>query len=448
MKTKNKTLALVEIAIVLCSVLLVATLSAVAAEQTTPKVSASTITTTSEDDFILEIYGNANEDDCIDMRDYTYAARIICWLEDETTFADANYDGRISVADMTQIGLIILGRESELTFVDDLENIVTVKKPIERIVVFQARNVERMRAIHGDDKIVGVCEETLKRERFFPEFSDYPSVGSIMFPDYEAILELQPDMVILQTISIADDVQDTIEELDPNIAVFRISTDITLEDIAILRTRKVGYILDKEGAAEEFIDFYEEYMNAIKDKVEGISEDERPKVFYETYYPYFTGGEGTLPNEVIVAAGGNNIFSDFGFPWIGPWPGWGEVSAEEVVERNPEVIVRCEYYDGYATDDTTAVSVLREEIMSRPELVAVPAVEDERVYIFSNVILGEGPGGSATFLGVGYMAKLLHPELFTDLDPQAMHQEYLDRFQRIDFDVYEQGVFVYPEEPI
>ena len=58
MKTKTKKLALAEIAIVLCSVFLVATLPAIASEQTTQEVSA--ITTASEDDFILEIYGNAN----------------------------------------------------------------------------------------------------------------------------------------------------------------------------------------------------------------------------------------------------------------------------------------------------------------------------------------------------------------------------------------------------
>ncbi|MCK4736077.1 MAG: hypothetical protein KAT65_26720, partial [Methanophagales archaeon] len=81
MKTKNKMLAMLEIAIVLCSVFLVA-LPCIAADQKqeTQKVSASEVTTTaSEDDFVLEIYGNANEDECIDMRDYTYAARIICW---------------------------------------------------------------------------------------------------------------------------------------------------------------------------------------------------------------------------------------------------------------------------------------------------------------------------------------------------------------------------------
>jgi hypothetical protein len=64
MKTKNKVLALLEIAIVLCSVFLAA-IPAIAADQnqTMQKMTASTITTASEDDYVLGIYGNANEDD-------------------------------------------------------------------------------------------------------------------------------------------------------------------------------------------------------------------------------------------------------------------------------------------------------------------------------------------------------------------------------------------------
>ncbi|MCK4732556.1 MAG: hypothetical protein KAT65_08860, partial [Methanophagales archaeon] len=72
---KRKTLALLEIAIVLCSVLLV-TLPGIAADQTAQKASASEITTASEDDYVLDIYGNANEDDTIDMRDLTYVKLI------------------------------------------------------------------------------------------------------------------------------------------------------------------------------------------------------------------------------------------------------------------------------------------------------------------------------------------------------------------------------------
>jgi hypothetical protein len=113
MKTKNKILALLEIAVVLCSVFLVA-LPAIAAEQTTQEVSASTITTASEDDFVLDyIYGNANEDDTIDVRDTTYIKLAIFGKKPETKLADANYDGNVSMLDVGQTKLIILGKEKE-----------------------------------------------------------------------------------------------------------------------------------------------------------------------------------------------------------------------------------------------------------------------------------------------------------------------------------------------
>jgi iron complex transport system substrate-binding protein len=43
------------------------------------------------------------------------------------------------------------------------------------------------------------------------------------------------------------------------------------------------------------------------------------------------------------------------------------------------------------------------------------------------------------------MAKWFHPELFGDLDPKAIHQQYLTDFMGIDYDLNEHGVFAYPE---
>jgi iron complex transport system substrate-binding protein len=130
-------------AIVLCSVLLVA--------------SSGIGIATAQEDETLDIYGNANEDDTIDMRDFTYTARIILGLEDETTLADADYGGDVNVGDMTQIGLIILGRENELTLVDSADRIVTVNKPVERVVVDMPAAVEAIKALGAADKVVGRC---------------------------------------------------------------------------------------------------------------------------------------------------------------------------------------------------------------------------------------------------------------------------------------------------
>ena len=44
----------------------------------------------------------------------------------------------------------------------------------------------------------------------------------------------------------------------------------------------------------------------------------------------------------------------------------------------------------------------------------------------------------------GYCAKWFHPDLFEEFDPEASHQEYVDRFlTNIDYDV-KKGAFVYP----
>lgn len=82
--------------------------------------------------------------------------------------------------------------------------------------------------------------------------------------------------------------------------------------------------------------------------------------------------------------------------------------------------------------------------MSRPELGGVEAVKTEKVYIrYAHL-----HGSLHQPVGYVYMAKWFHPHLFEDLDPQAIHQELIDRFcPGLDFDVYKHGVFVYhPEE--
>jgi len=114
-----------------------------------------------------------------------------------------------------------------------------------------------------------------------------------------------------------------------------------------------------------------------------------------------------------------------------------------VVKQNPEIIVRRVITDecGYAIDDTTEYSDIRDEIMSRPILAHVDAVEDKSVYIIHIDIFG----GFNHLSGIAYLAKWFHPELFSDLDPQAIHQKFLTEFQGLDYDLDEHGVFVYPE---
>ncbi|MEA1906404.1 MAG: ABC transporter substrate-binding protein, partial [Euryarchaeota archaeon] len=50
-------------------------------------------------DYTLEIFGNANEDDTINMQDVTYTELIILEYRDKTELSDAKYDGKINMQD-------------------------------------------------------------------------------------------------------------------------------------------------------------------------------------------------------------------------------------------------------------------------------------------------------------------------------------------------------------
>ncbi len=385
----------------------------------------------------LEIYGNANEDDTIDMCDFTYTARIICGLEEETDLADANYDGEIDVGDMTQIGLIILGRESELTLVDSADRTVTAREPLNRVVVFNHGMFVTMRSIKATDNVVGVCERLMSQYgTLFPEVRDYPTAGWFREPDYEAVLSLNPDAVFLGGKDLifggSEEIIEQFKQINPSITV--VCFDCDNPSYYVEEVRKSGYLFGKREEAEEFIEFYEKYTNVIEERVDKIAEQDKPKVYVELpHKQYQTVGAGTSCHNMIVYAGGDNIFSDLS--------GSIDIDPEEVIKRNPEIIVKGEKSPGYNLDDPTILIKTRDEIMKRSGLTDVAAVKNESVYIF--------PYGFVCtpthFICTAYLAKWFHPELFEDLNPKAIHQEYLTRFLEVDYDLDEHGVFVYPE---
>jgi iron complex transport system substrate-binding protein len=377
----------------------------------------------------LEIYGNANEDDTIDMRDLTYVKLVFFGKKPETELADAKYDGKINPLDFIQIKLIIVGKEKELTVVDVAGRDVTIYKPVKRIIPLTTYSGEIIRMFGEQDKIVGVCSAIAEHPIYFPKLSELPSVGGT-YPDYEVILRLNPDLVTAWAYGVEGHAEKLL-----GIPV----VGLTLYKPEILRENldKLGYIIDKEDKAVYYTnEFHDKYIDLIKAQIEGVSEEKRPKVYVESSSgAYKTYGSKSGAQQLIDIAGGKNIFADFEkIPKADP---------EEVVERNPDIIIKqIPVTDaGYDMDDPSKMKALRDELMNRPELANVNAVKNERVYI-----MDKDPWYGPDYpIAVAYMAKWFHPDLFGDLDPKAIHQEWLTEFQRLDYDLDKHGVFVYPE---
>jgi iron complex transport system substrate-binding protein len=448
---KNKVLTLVEIAILLCSVFLVA--PALAADQTTQKVSASTVTAASEiyEPGPLDVFGNANEDNTIDMRDTTYIKLVIFGKKPRTDLADANYDGKVSMLDVGQTKLIILGKEKKLTYIDILGEAETVNKPIKRLANLGWAGLDLARSLDAMDiQLPVVGWDRSSQPICYPEFSKWPVVGyTVDNCDFEYVLSLHPDAVqtnIERSSSAVDGLETkrVFQEKFQGIPLI----SLNMREIGYISrtTRTYGYIIDRKDEAEEFVDWWEGYYNLFKSRTEGLSEDERPRVYVELWRPYLTPGSGNRFGQPILLAGGYNIVDQIVGPDDPEYVKNFQVDPEWVIEQNPEFIFKDEYKPygetSYETDNPTVFAAARQKILDRPELANVDTVKNKRVYIIYNDLLTI-PGLS--IIGPAYMGKVLQPELFKDIDPRAMHQEFIDRFcPGLNFNVREHGVFVYP----
>ena len=455
MKTKNKILAIVEIAVVLCSVFLVA-IPAIATEQNQEMQKA--ITTASEDDSLpLGIYGNANEDDTIDMGDVVYTKLAIFGKKPKTTLCDAKYDGWINVLDVIQTKLIILGKEKEITIVQhsgwkqlETQEPATVPKPVERIVVLYMVSPELLRILNAGDKIVGVSSYIKKSyTAMFPEISKLPSVGGFVPDlniDYEAILNLNPDVLLPFGASTAQ-----MREKLPGVAVVYLGdyypNIINPEKSpAVDGVRQLGYILDKEEEAEEYANWLIGWANEIKSRTEGLSEDERPLVMcgrpkLGTNIVTVTPMIDTT-SQMCLLAGGKNILENLPELFLQRGVYTLTVDTEWVIEQNPEFIVIMVNPPALScgADDPSEAAAVREDVLNNPVFANVNAIKTGNVYIYSGDFRNDLSCG---ITGAAYMAKVFYPDLFEDLDPEAVHQEYLE-FQHFDYDLDEHGIFFYP----
>ena len=324
------------------------------------------------------------------------------------------------------------------TFVDNSNKSITVNKPIQKIILLNADCAEVFRCL-GVKNIIGVDSNIVNDGIFFPELSKLSDVGSSFHPDCEAILTLDPDIVIAYTGVKKEELDDQIDVANIPIARFSACKVPTRDD----QLRTLGYIFEEEDRAEELIKFYHNVTDPIIRTLRDAPSRRDPTVYIECYSDFKARNSRSGAQEMCAMAGGKNIAEDLDLHGQGTT---SQVDPEWILAQNPDIIIKVvsgsEVSCGYDEDDASEMKSLRDAIMNRPGFDNITAVKENRVYLIAPDICDR----SCNAIGIAYLAKWFHPDLFKDLDPQSIHQEYLTRFQGLDYDLSKQGVFVYPEE--
>ena len=138
----------------------------------------------------------------------------------------------------------------------------------------------------------------------------------------------------------------------------------------------LGRIFKVEDKSNSIVDGYRKELTALTKNIQ-IKNPLKVFVYDSGKDTPFTAGLFAMPTALIEAAGGKNIMDNFK-------KSWGTVTWEEVIDKNPEVIVIVNY--GNVTAEQK-----REFMMTNPAFKNIDAVKNDRFVTLEYVEATPGP---------------------------------------------------------
>lgn len=271
----------------------------------------------------------------------------------------------------------------QVTLIDDLGREVQLDRIPERIVSLAPSNTEMLFALGLDDRIVGVSEHC-----DYPAAAlEKPKVGTFAEPNLELVVAAEPHLVV--AVHLQEEKLTRLAEL--GIPVLVLSPSSVAEIYASLEL--LGEAAQVQENARAYVAQMQERIQKVSERVASLPAPKR--VYYEVYAdPLMSVGPDTVIHELIEIAGGQNIFTDVETPYP-------KISAEAVIDRNPEVII----FPDYHGDE----EFMANEIINRPGWQSIYAVQNERVVgINPDIISRPGP---RVVEAVEQLAAIIYPEL-------------------------------------
>ena len=260
----------------------------------------------------------------------------------------------------------------------------------ERIISLAPSVTEMLFAIGCDSAIVGVttyCD-------YPPAARSLPKVGGFTSPNLEAILTLEPDLIVASRGNPWEPL-DRLERLGIRVVAVQPQTLDEISETMRLLGRETG----RDVSAEAAVRALDARIDAVAEKLSAVGSDARPRAFWGGWTdPIFTAGPGSFIHDVVERAGAVNIAE-------GAEHTWPQLSLEYVIARDPQVLLMSIGMGGVETSEE-ALAILR----TRSGWRELSAVRDGRVILLDgSALLRPGPRLVDV---LETLARELHPGLF------------------------------------
>lgn len=333
--------------------------------------------------------------------------------------------------------------QAEVRTTDILGREVVLPAPAKRIVLGEGRHLAVLGLLHSNpvesvvgwrlDKALDAPTEAAYRARF-PEIDAIRPVGSGNRDlSVEAVIALEPDLVVLSLMDAKDPVmeQSRAQLEAAGIPVAYVDFFAAPQKNSLPSLKIFGDLTGASERAAEFSAFYNERLTRIRDRLADPA-IVRPDVFFHVHaVPQgccSTVGQGVF-HDFIATAGGHNI----GEAAVGGV--LGQVSLEFLIGADPTFYVatggahmaaRGGLVLGSGVEQAAAEASFK-ALTDAPGFNALSAVEEGRVagvwHLFND--------SPVHIVLIEYLAKLFHPELFADVDPNATLDEINTRFAAV-----------------
>lgn len=204
--------------------------------------------------------------------------------------------------------------------------------------------------------------------------------GSWPYPALEAVLDPDPDFVFSYGFNVEGGfTPEAMQNAGINSYAFDeacigFDGEVNIESL-YRHTRDIGKIFDVEERAEDVIATWEARLDAVQAMIpDGV---EAPRMFLLDFgeETIFTAAKGAMPTDLFARAGGVNIFADTtGADIAGT--AWMNATHEEIVVRDPEVIVIVDYGWGEPEERPSFME-------SHPALSGITGVQNQNYIVLT-----------------------------------------------------------------
>lgn len=299
-------------------------------------------------------------------------------------------------------------QKGDQTVIDAERREVTFPKNIKKVAITCQGGTTHEVAIFGGPDMI-VAQPSMKKFphllKMYPQFNDVIDAGSFDDVSVEQLMEVEPDMVLVGISSKKGNAK--IEEV--GLPTYTMLIGWAAVDTLKQEFLNIGRMFNNEKKAQELVKHWDDTLANLDSMLAKVPENKRKKVYY-------TGKGITKANT-----------GDWGRSWIKGSGGIfavpenidGEISVEQVLEWNPDVIIT---QGGNGTSD----------LLGDGRIQDIKAIKNKEVY---ECPIGgfwwDRPSPEAT-LGFLWLAKTLYPEYTQDIDLKNETKNFYKEFYKYD----------------